>query len=365
VTPLFSTFDRHVIRRLLSTYGLLVAALVVFFVVLHLVEYIDDFMDRGADPMSVILVYYPNYVPEIIRLISPLALFMSCVYLTGVFAQKLQLMSLETAGVPLRRIMRPYVVVAIGITLFMFWFNGYVVPETNRLRIQFELQYTKDGSTGTEYNNIHRQTSRGGVLSVGFYDRATDTAHTVTLQRYDDARHLRERIDSPRMIWTDSIGTWRMLNPVIRRFDQQGIERQQRPQFVDTTLTLRPRDMARTDGDVDAMTIPEAKNYLDTLRRSGADHLGRPLVAFHSKFAYPFANLILVLLGVPLASVRRRGGQSVVIALGLFTAFAYLSIQKILEPLGYSGTLTPWMAAWLPHLIFLAGSLIALRRTKT
>ncbi|WP_243664590.1 LptF/LptG family permease, partial [Rhodothermus marinus] len=74
-------------------------------------------------------------------------------------------------------------------------------------------------------------------------------------------------------------------------------------------------------------------------RRSGAGHLGRPLVAYYSKFAYPFANLILVLIGVPLASVRRRGGQAVQIGIGLGVAFAYLALQKLIEPFGYAETL--------------------------
>jgi lipopolysaccharide export system permease protein len=84
------------------------------------------------------------------------------------------------------------------------------------------------------------------------------------------------------------------------------------------------------------------------------------LVAYYNKFAYPFANLILILIGVPIASVRRRGGQAVRFAIGLSIAFLYLSTQKLAEPLGYAGTLSPVVTAWLPHVTFALVALIVL-----
>ena len=112
------------------------------------------------------------------------------------------------------------------------------------------------------------------------------------------------------------------------------------------------------------MTIPVAAAYVDQLRRSGAGNLGRTLVEYYSKFSYPFANLILVLIGVPLAAVRRRGGQAVRVGLGLLTAFAYLAVQKLTEPFGFSGELDPVLAAWLPHVLFLGLALLLLWRAR-
>ena len=81
---------------------------------------------------------------------------------------------------------------------------------------------------------------------------------------------------------------------------------------------------------------------------------GRPIVSYHGKLAYPLANLILILLAVPLASRRRRGGQAAQLALGLGVAFVYLAMQKTIEPLGYVGDVPPEAAAWIPHAVFAA-----------
>ena len=87
-------------------------------------------------------------------------------------------------------------------------------------------------------------------------------------------------------------------------------------------------------------------------------------MVYHGKFAYPFANLILLLLAVPLAAVRRRKGQAMVLGFGLLIAFVYLATMKLLEPFGYSGTLSPGLTAWLPHAGFLLAAIFVLARAR-
>jgi len=357
-------FDIHIARRLIGGYIALLGGLIVFFIVLHYVEYIDDFLDRGAQTRDVFLIYYPNYIPEIIRLVSPLAFFISAIYLTGRLAEKLELSTLQTSGVSLYRLLVPYVIVGLFVTGIMFWFNGWVVPETNRVRIQFEQDYTKGASGRIDYSNIHRQISPGSILSVGFFDGERKTATTVSLHAFDDERRLRQRIDAVRMLWIDSTKQWQLIDPVIRSFSVDGIESRKVLSLLDTTLSVLPRDLARTEDDMEAMTIDEGREYIDELKRSGANKIGIPLVLYYSKFSYPFANLILILLGVPLSSVRRRGGQAFLMGTALFVAFAYLSVIKIIEPFGFTGALSPVMASWLPHALFVVIAAVILWRVR-
>ncbi|MEX0600618.1 MAG: LptF/LptG family permease [Rhodothermales bacterium] len=349
--------DRHIISRLVLGFTVLVAGLIVFFIVLHYVEYIDDFFDRGATMRQVFLVYYPSYIPEIVKLTSPLALFLACVYLTGKLAQSLQITALQTTGVSLYRLMVPYLIVGLALTGFMFWFNGWIVPETNRTVLAFEQQYLKDASQVVDVNDIHRQNRPGTFVTVGYFDRRSNIAHRVSIQQFNDANELRQRIDAPTMSWIDSLSTWQIQNPVVRRFTDDG-EHRRRLSRIDTTLAILPRDLARTERDVESMTIPAAAEYIRDLERSGAGNIGRTKVAYYAKYSYPIANLILVLIGMPLAAVRRRGGQAVQVGLGLVVAFIYLAVQKLTEPFGYSGVLSPLWAAWLPHLLFFLGACV-------
>jgi lipopolysaccharide export system permease protein len=155
-----------------------------------------------------------------------------------------------------------------------------------------------------------------------------------------------------------------MQQVTLRSFSTEGLVTQRDVAELDTVLNLLPRDFARTERDVEGMTIEDAAAHVAQLKRSGVGNLGRTLVAYYSKFSYPFANLIVVLIGVPLAAVRRRGGQAVQIGLGLLTAFVYLALMKLTEPLGYAGTLSPVVTAWLPHALFFAAAVIYLVRVR-
>ncbi len=365
MTPVITTFDLYMVRRLLAGYVGVLLGVIVFFIVLHYVEYIDDFMDRNATHWAVFTVYYPSSIPEIIQLGSPLAIFLSAILVTGRSAQHLEIASLQTSGVSLYRLLVPFVVVGLLITVFMFWFNGWVVPETNRVKIAFEQEFTKSASGQIEYSNIHRQNRPGSVLIVGFFDRTSKTGTNISLQTFNAHRRMIERIDAKRMTWVDSTASWYLVEPMVRTFDETGTETLSSFASIDTVLAIRPRDLSRTEADVDAMTITEAHQYLEFLKLSGADHLALPYVSYYNKFAYPFSNLILILLAVPIASRRQRGGQAIRLGSGLAIAFIYLATMKLLQPFGYSGSLSPEMATWLPHAVFAAGAIIVLVRTRT
>jgi lipopolysaccharide export system permease protein len=356
-------YDRHIIRRFVTGILLLTGGLIVFFIVLDYVEHIDDFLDRGATMQEVFFVYYLNAIPYVIQLTSPLAVFLACVYLTGKLAQELQLAALQTSGLSLYRLLRPYVLVALCMTGFMFWFNGWVVPETNRVKLEFETQYRKD-APAQEQNDLHRQNSPNSYLSVGYFDRELQSATRISLQAFDADNRLVSRLDAPTMRWVDSLGRWHLTEPVLRSFLPDGREVRRAYATLDTVLAVHPRDLARTEGDVNAMTIPEATEYVAALQRVGVSDLGQTLVAYYSKFTYPLANLIVVLLGVPLTSVRRRGGQMMQIVLGLVVAFAYLSLQKLTEPFGYSGELDPMLVSWLPHAVFCGVALLLIAAVR-
>lgn len=359
-----TTIDLHIIKRFFLGILYLILSLIVFFVVLHYVEYIDDFFDRGATMKDVFLVYYLNYLPEIVKLTSPLAVFLSSVYLTGKLSQKLQIAALQTSGVSLYRILVPYLFVGICVSLFMFWFNGWIVPTTNQKVIEFEQRYLKGNQVQIDLHDVHRQSKPGSVITVGYYDRFSKVANKVSIQDYEESRHLVFRLDADRMVWVDSTQTWRLEGVTKRLFDDLSWPVQSTTDYLDTTLTVFPRDFARTEREVESMTVREAEEYIESLLRSGASNTGKTQVGYYNKFAYPLANLIVVLIAVPLASVRRRGGQAIQMGIGLLVSFFYLATIKVVEPFGYEEALSPATAAWLPHIIFLLFGIFLLIRAK-
>lgn len=343
------------------------ALLIVIFVVMDYVEYVDDFMDRGATTAQVFGTYYLHYVPEIVRLTSPLAVFLAAVYVTARFAQSMQLTALQMAGVSLWRYMRPMLFAGVVITIGMLLFNGFVVPRANQTVLAFQNEYYRDSPDDPVGSEIYRQAGPHTTLSVGFFDREEQRAFRVSLVTTDDtgrAERLQRRVDASDMVWVDSLRKWRLGDVTVTDFPSHtdAFPTTRRLAEMDTSLALGPADLAQSARRVDQLTIPEARRYVESLEKAGVTERGRPLVAYHTKYAYPLANLLLILVGVPMAARRRRGGQAAQLALGLGVAFLYLALQKTLEPLGYVQDVPPLFAAWLPHLVFaLVGALLLWR----
>lgn len=363
-------FDLHVLRRFFAATALLLGLLVVFFVVLDYVEYVDDFMDRGATIREVFGTYYRNYVPEIVKLTSPLAVFLAAIYVTARLSQTGQLTALSTAGVSLYRVLVPFAFAGTLVAGGMLWFNGWIVPPANAVVLDFQQRYYRDAPDAPETSEVYRQTAPGSVLAVGFYDAEDRRAFRVSLLDfavdttdgvYAPSRLVR-RLDAETMRWDDSLGVWQLSGVVAQRFAADGRVSRTSPEVLDTTLAVRPADLARSERDAERLTIPEARDYVASLQRAGSSRLGRPLVEYYAKFAYPLANFILVLVGVPLAARRRAGGQAVQLGLGLLVAFVYLALQKVVEPFGYAEQVSPALAAWLPHAVFAAVGLVLLLR---
>jgi lipopolysaccharide export system permease protein len=84
------------------------------------------------------------------------------------------------------------------------------------------------------------------------------------------------------------------------------------------------------------------------------------IVDLNLKIAMPFANFIVVLLGAPLASRKKRGGAGFNFGISLMISFIYFILIRTGQVLGHQGTLTPILAAWLGNLVFISIGLYTL-----
>ncbi len=363
-------FDLHVLGRFLSALALLVALLGLTFVTFDYAERVDDFLDRGATTAQVFGTYYRFYLFDIVRLTLPLAAFLASIYVTARLSQSMQLTALRASGVSLGRFLRPFVLAGLVLTGGMLAFTGWAVPRAMRIVHAFQNQYFADAPESAADGEITRQMAADAVLSVGFYERDAQRAYRVSLVRLDTTggadgagRGVASRLDAAEMTYSDSLATW-TLRDATRRDFSDGAERFSRAVALDTALAVTPADLAQSERDAERMTLPEKSAFLSALDRAGVVDQGRARVAYYGTFAYPVSTLILILLGVPLASRRRRGGQAVALALGLGVAFLYFALQRTLEPLGYVGGLPPLVAVWAPHVLFAVVAAVALWRAR-
>lgn len=85
-------------------------------------------------------------------------------------------------------------------------------------------------------------------------------------------------------------------------------------------------------------------------------------IEFNIRFSYPFACLVLTLIGVPLGLSSKRGGKSTGFVLTLMLVFSYYLISNIGVAFAKSGKLSPLIGVWGANLIFAAFGSILLQQ---
>lgn len=342
--------DRYIFFRMLGITLFVMVALIFIFVVIHFSEHSEDFTDQGATFAQIFGVYYLNYIPDIIRLIIPVAVFVACLYLTGQMTERLEITALKAAGVSLYRLLLPYLVFALSMTAIISLLDGFVIPNTNETRIAFESKYLQGESESIDNNRIFRQESENTIFKINYFNDDDQTGHRVQVVRFQDDS-VSETLFIQKMNWDPQSQKWKLRDVDKRTFNAQGYTLTH-IDSMDTTLNIYPRDLARKTSDIYQLTYPEAENYIQSLKRSGAGNISLPKVQLFGRYAYPFSIVVVTIVGFALASVRRSGGKGFYIAAGLVVSFLYLVMMKVIEPFGGKGEIAPWLAAILPHLIF-------------
>lgn len=354
--------DRYIFLRLLSITLFVIVVLVFIFIMIDFSENSDDYTDKGAQMAEIWGEYYLNYIPEMIRLILPVAVFTACLFLTGQLSERLEITALKAAGISLYRLIVPYMVFAIFCAGTISLLDFQIIPTSNKAKISFEKRYLKKKSETIDRNDIYRQISENSILKINYFDDNKNIAYKIKLTD-SDSSGVKKTIDANNMSWNEEMNQWNLKTVTIREFSNQGYKENMVAE-IDTNLSVFPRDLSRSTSDIYQLTYPEAIDYIDSIERSGAGNINMPKVQFYGRLVYPLSIIIVIIIGFAVASVRRRGGKGVYLAAGLAISFLYLAFMKIAEPFGYYGTISPELAASIAHICFFVVGLFMLITAK-
>ncbi|UKN01649.1 LptF/LptG family permease [Paracrocinitomix mangrovi] len=135
-----------------------------FLIMQFLWKYVDDLIGKGLDYGVLFkLLFYVS--ATLIPLAVPLAVLFSSIMTFGNLAEQNELTALKSAGLSLRRIMRPMFIFVLALSLGAFYFTNYLLPIANykSRTIIYDIQEKKPtfGITpGIFYNDIDNYSIR-------------------------------------------------------------------------------------------------------------------------------------------------------------------------------------------------------------
>lgn len=354
--------DRYLIKQFIQTtlFGLL--AFTMIFVVIDMMENLDDFIDQNV-PSEMILQYYLVFMPEIIRLVIPVAVLLAGLFTAGKMSTLNELTAMKAGGISLYRFIAPFLIVTFFISLVSVYVGGYLVPMANKHKVFIEQTYMKKGIVYFG-SNIFFQDTKSRIVTISYYDLANEQAHQVSIQEFNpsDKTKLIKRTDAFRMKYDSTKSVWTLMNGTLREITDSTELMERFIQIDFAGLNFKPEDVIKKQRKPEEMSLAELSDFADEQRRTGNDPTSI-LIEYQSRIAYAFASLVVVLFGLPISANRRRGGLAIQFGINLLITFIYLVFMKVSQAFGKNGVLDPLITAWMANFIFLAAAIINIKRS--
>lgn len=351
--------DLYIIKKFLGTFFYSIALISIIVIIFDVSENVDDFLEKKAPVSEIITRYYFNFIPYIVNLFSALFTFIAVIFFTSKMAGNTEIVAILSSGVSFKRMLFPYMVSAIFIGILSFFLTNFIIPNANKKRLAFEYQYMKHKSFGMQ-RNIHLQISPGTYVFVQSFDEMNNTGYNFTMEKIDETGmcyKLRAdflRYDTAKNSWSIENYNYRTINGM-----QESINYGYK---IDTTLNLKPSDFSPKVKNVEIMNFGELRRFIEEEKIKGSPNINFYLIEKHKRIAYPFANIILTLIGVSLSSRKVRGGIGLHLGLGLGISFSYIVFIQFGQVFSTYGSISPSIGAWIPNALFAGIALFLLSK---
>ncbi|RMG21979.1 MAG: YjgP/YjgQ family permease [Bacteroidetes bacterium] len=349
--------DKYIIRRYLTTFFFILGIVLVICILVDVVEKMDDFLEKKPPLYDILFVYYANFIPYYGNLLAPICLFLAVIFFTSQMAQRSELIPLLSSGVSFYRILMPYIATSLLLGGIAFYLRAYRVPDATVKRLDFEYQYFYKRRVSSN-KDVHKKVAPDTFVYVSYYNEKQKEGHNFSLERIKDGDII-TKIHADRMVWIDSTQKWQLRRVRIRNIEGMKEELKYLPK-LDTTFLLKPDDIFIVEQKAETMILPDLIEYIKLEEMRGSDILEQLYIERHLRFADPIAVIILTLIGYAMASRKRRGGIALQIGLGILICFIYIAMRFV----GYAiagEAVPPWLAAWMPNMIFFPVSIMLLR----
>ena len=243
----------------------------------------------------------------------------------------------------------PYFLSAFALGLLSFLLANFIIPYTNRSMFEFEKKYINDPRNFSDMN-VHKQISPGTFIYLENFNMQTNSGSKFTLEKFND-RNLIFKIRAERIEWDSLRKRWKIANYYSRRMDGlnesiiKGIK-------LDTILPFKPKDFTENVEEVKVMNYFELRDHIKMKELRGDPDLIKFKVKKYERIAYPFATIILTLIGVSVSCRKVRGGIGFHLGFGLALTFLYILFMQIFTVFATFGDLPPLIAVWTPNVIF-------------
>ncbi|MBI5415905.1 MAG: LptF/LptG family permease, partial [Candidatus Omnitrophica bacterium] len=201
---------------------------------------------------------------------------------------------------------------------------------------------------------------------IDTYNPREQILEGITIIEHDASQNIEQKIVALKGVWTGI--AWKFYQCQVTVFNPVNITspvkiKVYKEKLMDIKET--PNDFLSQRLNVSSMNIRQLSRYVAKFASSGAQKALQSLrVDMHQRIAFPVGNVVIVLVGLPLALMfkSRKGATFTAMGIAVGTGFLYYVVNAVAIAFGKGGFFPPVVAAWATPVLF---TLIALSVIET
>ena len=358
-------FSRYLIWNFLKMLLIVVLGSILVFVVIDFVGNIKTWLARDMKDVG---EYYFCYLPYMLYLITPVAMFIAVLASVGNMARHLEMSAMQSSGQSPLKTLLPIFLLGVLVSVGSYEMSEHWLPNANhkRLEVMETNAQKRKNPRIKEKQNFTFIDSEKASWFFRHYSGKNKMGRDVVLLLREQGR-LRERYDAKMVRWVeeDSVAYWVFERGYRRTFQKDGsvdvvpITRENMTGRVAT----QPGDLINDRQVADEMDSKMVRERIEVLKRSGEDTNVMETALYFKQSAH-WMNLIVLLIGAALCHrFKRSGGLSQKFGVGLLLVFSYYILERIGLKMGENGALTPLLAAWISHILYAGLASVMLYRS--
>ncbi len=346
---MFKIIDIYIIKKFLGTFFYAISLLILIVIIFDVSENLDSFIQKEAPLRAIIFDYYLNFIPYFINLFIYLFTFISVIFFTSKLAADSEIIAILSSGISFWRLLYPYMVSAVFLTLMSFYLGNFLIPKTNEGRRIFKNAYMEN-LTKDKSRNIHIQIANNTFAFVESYSSKTNTGYKFSLEKFKGEKMI-FKLMADRISFDSINNKWELKNYFIRTFDSTG-QKLIKGTKMDTTFALKPTDLYQIKEEFEEMDYHELNAYILSEKEKGSKSYKKYEIEKYKRTSGPIAIIILTIIGVALSSRKVRGGIGIHLGVGIGLTFSYILLIQVSTVFSTFGNLSPLIGSWIPNIIF-------------
>ena len=345
---------RYILGEILS-YTLIGCAIFTFILFIRDLNHILEAIVRNSSTFGNIAEIFIFNLPNTFKVTIPMAVLVGILLGLSRLAADSEIIAIRASGLGIWYFVRVASVVAIGGTLIGLVNSLYIAPRANRAILDMEQELETSQASFEIQPRVFYEDFRNAVLYVQNVRGGTGASNwdRVFMANLSDPGNPIITTAESATVVSDS--TQELLMRLRNGSRHETVSGQPQQYNIssfsktDLPLTLTPQNethLGRLDTAIYALPMQSL------LARTHGLEARRYLLELHTRLSYPVACLVLMLIGVPLGVISRRGGKSSGLVFTVLLVLVYYVLSYTGIALARQGKLSPFVGVWMANLLF-------------